>query len=185
MSRESILRAIRGNRPAFASGLTVNGKPDIYPVSDFSSAVAKAGGTVIECAASEVEGIIADRFGGAFDFTNASTREQFSAFGLTDPEGIRFAVFEGRIGVTENGAVWIEDEDLPMRILPFIAHHLVFKLRASRIVPTIDDAYSLIHLDGTGYGVFISGPSKTADIEQSLVYGAHGAVELTILLIRD
>ncbi len=34
-----------------------------------------------------------------------------------------------------------------------------------------------------GYGVFISGPSKTADIEQSLVIGAQGPLSLTVFLI--
>jgi L-lactate dehydrogenase complex protein LldG len=47
----------------------------------------------------------------------------------------------------------------------------------------MQDAYRRIRLEDTGFGVFISGPSKTADIEQSLVYGAHGAKELTVLLV--
>ena len=36
-----------------------------------------------------------------------------------------------------------------------------------------------------GYGVFISGPSKTADIEQSLVIGAQAALSLNIFLIKN
>lgn len=45
------------------------------------------------------------------------------------------------------------------------------------------EAYEKISLEDAGFGVFISGPSKTADIEQSLVYGAHGAKELLVAII--
>jgi L-lactate dehydrogenase complex protein LldG len=36
-----------------------------------------------------------------------------------------------------------------------------------------------------GYGLFISGPSKTADIEQVLVVGAQGARTCTLIVIED
>jgi L-lactate dehydrogenase complex protein LldG len=90
---------------------------------------------------------------------------------------------QGNFGVAENGAVWLEDKDLPHRIVPFITQHLILALDTDKIVATMQDAYQRIDLKSTGYGVFISGPSKTADIEQSLVYGAHGAKELTVVLI--
>jgi L-lactate dehydrogenase complex protein LldG len=41
------------------------------------------------------------------------------------------------------------------------------------IVPTMHEAYRQINIAEEGWGAFIAGPSKTADIEQSLVIGAH------------
>lgn len=36
-----------------------------------------------------------------------------------------------------------------------------------------------------GFSTFIAGPSKTADIEQSLVLGAHGPISLTVFLLDE
>ena len=98
--------------------------------------------------------------------------------------GLRLAVFEGEFGVAENGAVWLSEKNLPQRILPFIADHLVLCLTASEIVVDMHEAYARLNEFDSGFGVFIAGPSKTADIEQALVIGAQGPRKCTVFLIE-
>jgi L-lactate dehydrogenase complex protein LldG len=93
------------------------------------------------------------------------------------------AVLEGELAVAENGAIWLnEDNYRPHRVLPFICQHLLIVLPLSVIVSNMHEAYERIDIRASGFGVFVAGPSKTADIEQSLVIGAQGARSLTILL---
>lgn len=95
---------------------------------------------------------------------------------------IDVAILEGEFGVSENGAVWVEK--FAFRAIPFIAQHLILLLRESSIISNLHEAYNeLAEFGMPDFGVFISGPSKTADIEQSLVYGAHGPKTLTVVLI--
>jgi L-lactate dehydrogenase complex protein LldG len=47
------------------------------------------------------------------------------------------------------------------------------------------EAYRRIKFNDYGYGTFISGPSKTADIAQVLVMGAQAARSATVLLIDE
>lgn len=100
-----------------------------------------------------------------------------------DLEKIERAYIRGQLGVAENGSIWIDESNLPNRLLPFICQHLVIVLPVNNLVSTMHDAYRSIDTFKTGYGAFIAGPSKTADIEQSLVIGAHGARSLVIYLV--
>jgi L-lactate dehydrogenase complex protein LldG len=99
-----------------------------------------------------------------------------------DPDRTDMVVIRGQMGVAENGAVWIDEGDMQVRNLPFVTTHLVLVLEKGKILPDMHEAYEQVDLDRSGFGVFIAGPSKTADIEQSLVIGAHGPIEHTILL---
>jgi len=98
-------------------------------------------------------------------------------------EDLNLAILEGQFGVAENGAIWLDDRQLTHRALPFITEHLVIVLRKSRLFPTLHQAYENIGDEHSGFGLFIAGPSKTADIEQSLVIGAHGAKSLRVVII--
>ena len=87
---------------------------------------------------------------------------------------------DGEFGVAENGAIWLSEEALPHRVAPFICQHLVINVK--KIVPHMHAAYEELGKVNSGFGLFLSGPSKTADIEQSLVIGAHGARSLTVVI---
>ncbi|WP_448518695.1 LutC/YkgG family protein [Rhodoflexus sp.] len=96
--------------------------------------------------------------------------------------GVDLAIVEGLFGVAENGAIWLTEAQMGHRALPFITQHLVIVLPADRLVGNMHEAYANIRSIDSGFGIFISGPSRTADIEQSLVVGAHGARSLLVCL---
>jgi L-lactate dehydrogenase complex protein LldG len=98
---------------------------------------------------------------------------------------VDLAILSSKIGVSENAALWIDEPTLLQRVLPFIAQHLVVVISKNDLVPTMHQAYAKINFSASNYGVFIAGPSKTADIEQSLVIGAHGPRSLTVIIIGD
>jgi L-lactate dehydrogenase complex protein LldG len=100
-----------------------------------------------------------------------------------DLAGLNLAIIEGPIAVAENAAIWVDERQLPQRVVPMITQQLVIIIRQSTIVPNMHDAYKQIQVDATGFGTFICGPSKTADIEQSLVIGAHGARSLLVCIL--
>jgi len=101
-----------------------------------------------------------------------------------DLKNIELAVLQGEVGVSENAAIWLSEKSMKLRALPFIIQHLILIVNESDIVENMHLAYQKIEIDADGYGVFIAGPSKTADIEQNLVIGAHGARSLTVFVIK-
>ena len=88
-----------------------------------------------------------------------------------------------RFAVAENGAVWVTEQEYLVRVLPFICNHLAVIIDKNNIVNTMHQAYNFIGKMDYGFGVFIAGPSKTADIEQSLVLGAHGPKTMTVFVL--
>ena len=102
---------------------------------------------------------------------NFNANEQEDVHTLKD---IDLAVVKGNFAVAENGAIWMKDEDNRHRALYFIVQNIVIVIDENDIVNNMHEAYQKLNFDNSGYGAFISGPSKTADIEQSLVIGAHG-----------
>ena len=96
---------------------------------------------------------------------------------------LELAIVSASLAVAENGAVWITEDLVQERVLPFIAQHLALIIRPENIVPTMQEAYEQIGNAAYGFGTFIAGPSKTADIEQSLVLGAHGPKSLLVFIM--
>ncbi|MFL5606468.1 MAG: lactate utilization protein C [Gemmatimonadaceae bacterium] len=90
---------------------------------------------------------------------------------------------EAVIGVAENGAVWIPLSRLGARAAAFLAEHVIIVLARAAVVSDLHEAYARIDVAAEVFGIFVAGPSKTADIEQALVIGAHGPKRLTLVLV--
>jgi L-lactate dehydrogenase complex protein LldG len=114
---------------------------------------------------------------------------------INSPHGLSHvdvAILPGEFAVAENAAVWVTDQCVPLRVLYFLCQHLILVVPTPAIVDHMHAAYDRLRADRHNenasfhephFGAFISGPSKTADIEQSLVIGAHGPRSLTVCLL--
>lgn len=106
------------------------------------------------------------------------TKATFDANAQEDVHNLKdveLCVVEGNFAVAENGAVWVKNSNNKHRGLYFISENIVIVVKKDEIVNNMHEAYERVSFNNEdAYGVFISGPSKTADIEQSLVIGAHG-----------
>lgn len=105
-----------------------------------------------------------------------------------DPHGLSaldWTIARGEFLVAENGAIWVDGKTLPHRVLLFIAQYLAIVVPSSQVVHHMHQAYDRLEGFDDRFGVFVSGPSKTADIEQSLVLGAHGCRTLQVFLVDE
>ena len=101
-------------------------------------------------------------------------------------------VVRASLGIAENGSVWIP-QTMTQRDVCFISENLVAVLPESAVVNNMHEAYRKITekeygyeaFADAGYGVFIAGPSKTADIAQVLVNGAQAARSMTLILLKN
>lgn len=198
-SRENMLAAIRQNKPA--PGVDA---PDWQPlptrvtfgevptdlVTPFKTVLQAIGATVVEAAGYadvriHLRANFPDVSNVAVTVPELGDLADFS-LAIRDPhelELINLAILPGQWGVAENGAIWLTEQEMVHRALPFITQHLVLVVHREDLVATMHQAYDRIQVDETGFGVFIAGPSKTADIEQSLVIGAHGARSLIVYIL--
>ncbi len=194
MSRDLILAALRthqGEASPLPSPLPADaGEPDGLVVR-FTAVLGHVGGRYVERAAGhELAEIVrsvypdATRVVSAVEELPISTVTVSTESTAAELVEVQLAIVRGRIGVAENAAVWVDDAQLPHRALPFIAEHCVLILSPEDLVTDMHAAYASLAGNAYGWGAFISGPSKTADIEQALVIGAQGPRTLLVVLDR-
>lgn len=179
-SRSEILARIQQVSPTGAvhpgayPALSIN--PALY-ISQFQEALALVGAKTILAQSNTLDEILATEYPGKFVFHSDKVLE--NGLALSDVDVL---LLDGQLGVAENGAIWLTEAHVPHRVAPFICQHLVISINASQLVGNMHEAYSVLGENASGFGLFLAGPSKTADIEQSLVIGAHGARSLLVII---
>ena len=194
-SRDHILSKIKASKPNYQDLLEIDlsvFNEDLDLLEEFKRKVKVVGGKIYS-ANSTVE--ILEKVKVLFPDTksNYSALLNSEAFNTIDIEDINnpqelddldLLVLQGEFGVAENGAIWITDDNFPIRVLPFITKHLVLVIDKVEISPYMHQAYERLKGKDYNFGLFLSGPSKTADIEQALVIGAQGALSLSVFINR-
>ena len=156
----------------------------------FAKIIQTVGGEAIQCTKENLDETIKNLYPDEKMIASnveACTLGNFDPNEEDDPHNLRdidLAIVKGNFAVAENGAVWMKNESNRHRNLYFIAQNIVIVVNKEDIVNNMHEAYESINFDEKGFGTFISGPSKTADIEQSLVIGAHGPKSGYVLFVE-
>ena len=163
------------------------------PLVQFVKMTEMVGGQVIEVdPGRDINVLIRELFPDAKEIASnlpeitIATRNPDTVGRARDLNGTDVGVIRGKFGVAENACVWIP-QTMKEKAVCFISENLIILLPKSQIVNNMHEAYKRIEFDKEydGYGTFISGPSKTADIAQVLVMGAQAARSATILLMPE
>jgi L-lactate dehydrogenase complex protein LldG len=186
-SRSKILKALEAQLKSTPLSMMPVTTLAVDVEKSFCDVLVSIGGSVVNCSDySNAQDFINTNF--ATDSKIYTPIPELAGVMRNLPAGNRFedvdlVVLQGLFGVAENGAVWITDAQLPDRVLPFITQNLVLIVNRTSLVPTLTEAYQEIGSAHYEFGMFVAGPSKTADIEQSLVLGAHGPKTMTVVLL--
>ena len=163
------------------------------PLVQFIQMTESVGGHVIEVKeGQDINAIVKELYPKAKEIASnlpevtIATRNPDEVGRARDLNGTDVGIIQGKFGVAENACVWIPQQ-MKEKAVCFISENLIILLPKSQIVNNMHEAYKRIEFDETydGYGTFISGPSKTADIAQVLVMGAQAARSATILLLPE
>ena len=183
-SRERILAGIKSTKSNVDVSLqyTVSGIVYGNRKAQFEDVLTSIGGRIMEARSSDViKEYVSSQIEAGKKVIDVTVQTEFNC-SANELYLVDTAVVNGSVAVAENGAIWISEKQMGYRLLPFSCKELVIIIHEQDIINNMQEAYDLIDIASEGYGVFISGPSKTADIEQSLVIGAHGPIELLVII---
>ena len=195
-NKDAILKRYRANvREKYDMPDLSDIKATTYPnpLVQFVKMTEMVGGQVIEVdPGRDINVLIKELFPDAKEIASnlpeitIATRNPDTVGRARDLNGTDVGIIRGKFGVAENACIWIP-QTMKEKAVCFISENLIILLPKSQIVNNMHEAYKRIEFDNEydGYGTFISGPSKTADIAQVLVMGAQAARSATVLLLPE
>ena len=188
-SRDDILARVRRNQPAPIPLPTLPSfdREIKAPLATFKANLQRMGGKFVDILANAtITETLRDLFPEAKVFCSAAPEfagnrpiEQVRA--PAELHDVDVGIVRAVYGVVETGSVWLTDREFKVGALGFLAQHLVVLLDPAELVPTMHHAYRRRADFDSSYGVFMTGPTATADIEGVLIHGAQGIRSLTVI----
>ncbi len=192
MNKEELFAKLRANtKEQFdMPDMNINGIRYEDTVKQFIQTTITSGGKIVEAKKTDdLNEIVRQAYPKAQVFASnlpaitIAQKNPDTAAEAADLNGTDVGIIQGEVGVAENACVWVP-QTMKEKSIMFISENLVILLDRQNIVDNMHDAYKRIKMDERyNFGTFISGPSKTADIEQSLVMGAQAARSVTVVIL--
>jgi len=125
--------------------------------------------------------------GSRFDFVKLNSVKGFDIDCRIEKDGIKRALVEANYAIAETGTVVVESKDENFRRATSLCDELFVVVRSSRVLNKLEDIANFMkeQTEEENYISFITGASRTADIEMSLTLGVHGPRDMTIFLIEE
>lgn len=170
-----------GNRLGAVTGQVHTAK-SIDDAAEVIAELALHGGTKEVIVAGEVTGAYPDlktaveRAGVAWRVIGQSDEARDAPLGLS----------LARLAIAETGSVLLIEPSLADRAIGLMSTRHLVVCPADRLVASLDDASGALReatSQGAAYATFVTGPSRTADIERQLTIGVQGPAELHVLFI--
>ncbi|SES74111.1 lactate utilization protein C [Prevotella sp. kh1p2] len=192
MNKEELFSKLKANtREQYdMPDMHINGITYPDTCRQFKEMTETVGGKVVEAKKTDDLNLIirniypeAQTFASNLPFIDIAQKNPDTVADAKELNGTDVGIIQGELGVAENACVWVP-QTMKEKAVCFISEYLVILLDRQNIVNNMHEAYSRIEMNSEyNFGTFISGPSKTADIEQALVMGAQAARGVTVLLL--
>ncbi len=187
-SRNDILEQIRRNQPSPVAlpAIPSFAQPAGALLDRFKAGVVRMGGRVAEPQGENLDAFVRGLYPDASVVASAvpevtGNRDLGAVDRPAKLADVDLGIVRAAFGVAETGSVWLTSAHFRVDSLGFLAQHLVVLLDPARIVATLHDAYAMGDAFNARYGVFMTGPSATADIEGVLIHGAQGIRSMTVV----
>ena len=188
-SRDEILTRVRKNQPAAQPlpPLPSFAREIQAPLATFKANLLRMGGKVVEAPATgDLTAAVRSLFPAAKVFCSATpevagNRPIERVRAPAELHDVDVGIVRAAYGVVETGSMWLTGREFKVEALGFLSQLLVVLLDPAALVPTMHDAYRRRADFDAPYGVFMTGPSATADIEGVLIHGAQGIRSLTVI----